>query len=159
MHGIANSKFCSTLNGFYSPQKHGLFRTKKKSIFKFGTPERKILITLCYYVLMSVVALTRFTFIVRNAEAFEGRLTDYFACEAGGKNPDCDRNDFRQHTNPTLSAMSLALIGLFPAVNLIYAINVGELKEKCCCRRTEGKKMTSTGLSSSKLAPDHLQKS
>jgi hypothetical protein len=118
---------------FLSPQKHGLLRTKYKSTFKFGTPERKILITLCYYVLVSVVALSRFSIIVRNAEAFEERLIDYFACEAGGKNPDCTRNDFRQHSYPKLTAISLALLGIFPAVNLIYAINVGELKEKCCC--------------------------
>ena len=82
---------------------------------------------------MTVFALSRYTVIVRNAEPFAAQLMGYFVCEAAGHDPNqpCDRDDFRQLTYPILSAISLVLIGLFPAVNLVYALNVQELKEKC----------------------------
>ena len=141
--------------GFFCFQNHGLFRAKKHSHpLKFGAPERKILFTLCYYVFMTVFALTRFTIIVRNSGFVMSAITEHFLCQAQGRNPDCDRNAFRQYSFPYMSAISLALIAFFPAINLVYAVNVRELKDKCGCgaprkrRLTTNKSTTSITVSS-----------
>jgi hypothetical protein len=118
-------------------QQHGLFKVKKASKFPItiGTPERKILISICYYVIMTLFTLTAFTIATRNAGAFSTQLLGHFSCEQLGQDPEnpvtCDRNDFRQLSNPEVSAVALILLVLQPVVNLVYALNVKELTEKC----------------------------
>ena len=100
-----------------------------------GTPEMKILIVLCYYVLSAVIALISFTLSTKNSEQFVSRLLDHFDCEMHGQDPEnpmaCDRNDFRQFSSPELAALVAALFSLFPVVNLVYVVNIKELKQKC----------------------------
>ena len=126
-------------------QQHGLFREKKSTKFQItiGKPERKILILLCYYVLMTLVALSAFTIATRNAGPFSTQLQGHFACEQFGQNPEnpvpCDRNDFRELAYPEATAVAYVLLGLLPTVNLVYVFNVKELREKCaiCCRKVK----------------------
>lgn len=103
-----------------------------QNTFKLGVPEKKILVTLFYYVLMTVFALSRYTVEVRDSERFKSKLTAFFSCELSGYDPKCDqyRDDFRELRYPILSTLSLVLITLFPAVHLVYAVNIRELKEK-----------------------------
>ena len=106
--------------------------------------------TLFYYVIVTVVGLSQFTLLMRNAEPFKRQLEAYFACEGQSHdaNQPCDRSNFEELTYPIVFCISLALIGLFPAVNLVYALNVQELKEKCCLYRGSKKKQNeSTNLS------------
>ena len=116
-------------------QQHGLFTMKvSKHPFKIGTAERKILIILCYYVLLGVIALTAFTIFTRNSTQFSDAIAEYWLCESTGVNPEnsCDRlrESFQQLSYPGLSAVSYVLLGIFPAVNLIFAVNVKEIKQK-----------------------------
>ena len=78
------------------------------------------------------MALTSFTIITRNSELFVEELLKYFACEGRGNDPNnpCDRNTFRQLTYPWLTAVSYMLLYMLPAVNLVYVLNIKELKEK-----------------------------
>ena len=128
-------------NGFYLLncynniiiQQYGLLKAKEaKDVFKIGTAERKILISFSYYVLLAVVALTSFTIATRNSEPFAEQLSHYFVCEGKGNDPNnpCDRNTFLQLAIPWLSVIAFILIFLLPAINLVYVLNIKELKEK-----------------------------
>ena len=106
--------------------------------------ERKILIVLCYYVVVASFSLTQYTVVIRNLDAFNMQLEKYFICELNGHDPSnpCDRNRFRQLSNPGLTALTFILLGLFPLFNLIYALNYEELLKRCrACFR--GKKLSS----------------
>ena len=102
---------------------------------KIGAIERKILIIICYYVLLGVVALTAFTQNLRTNTEFADELRKYFVCESKGIDPNspeaCDRSGFERHQMPALTALAFILLALFPAVNLIFAVNSRELKQFC----------------------------
>ena len=78
------------------------------------------------------MVLTTFTIATRNSELFVEELLNYFACEGKGNDPNnpCDRNTFRQLSYPWLSAVSFVLLYVLPFVNLVYVLNIKELKEK-----------------------------
>ena len=125
-------------------QQHGLIKTKQsKHPFKIGTAERKLLIIFCYHVLLITIALTAFTVTTRNVGQFAAVVADYWRCELTGVNPEnpCDelRASFRELANPVLATFSYILFGIFPAVNLVFAVNIGELKQKfkTFCSRLE----------------------
>ena len=87
------------------------------------------MIVFSYYIVLSSVALTTFTVSTRNIDIVIRGIQEYFFCEQGGVDPEnrCTR-DYLKHAYPSLSTISYALLGLFPIVNLIYAINLKELK-------------------------------
>ena len=105
-----------------------------KHPFKIGTAERKILIVFCYYVVLGVIALTAFTITTRNGTQFADAVADYWRCEIAGVDPEnsCDglRTSFQQLSYPGLTSASYILLGIFPAINLIFAVNVTEIKQK-----------------------------
>ncbi len=98
--------------------------------FKFGTAEKKILIVTCYYIVLSTVALTAFTLSTRDTPALVRNIGLYFLCEQRGHDPEnpCSR-DYIKNSDSVLTTLSYVLLSLFPVVNLIYAINIRELKE------------------------------
>lgn len=115
-------------------QRYGLFGKKKsKNPLKMSTPERKIFITLCYYVIAAAFSLVSITLGRRNSGPFAAALLSYFICEQHGHDPNdpCDTNSFRELTNLGVSLVTNILLNLFPMVALVYALNVKEMKEKC----------------------------
>ena len=100
---------------------------------KLRTVGRKILVILCYYVLLGVMALTSYTLATRNVEEFIKGVSHYFFCESPGMDPDspCDRSGFENLTHPIVNLFGFILLSLFPAVNLIFAIDIRELKQWC----------------------------
>ena len=115
-------------------QHHGLFRAKEsKTPFKIGTAERKILITLCYYVVLGVITLASvITLSTRNVNPDVVR--NYFLCEALGVDPEnpCDKSVFEDRVaGPVVISLISALLGLLPAVNLIFTVNITDLKKLC----------------------------
>ena len=60
--------------------------------------------------------------------------TDYWQCEIAGVDPEnsCDklRDVFEALTYPGLTSISYFLLGIFPAVNLTFAVNIEEIKQK-----------------------------
>ena len=69
---------------------------------------------------------------------FEEDLGEYFACEATGAIPgkDCSRPHDRISAI-VLITIAEVLWGLFPLVNLIYVVNVTELKHKFSSCKTQ----------------------
>ena len=157
--------FLTLCNTYTQLQHHGLLRKKRsKQLLTISTAERKILLVFCYYVLLDVLALMAFTITTRNIEQFEAAVTNYWQCELTGVDPEnpCDalRASYREFSNPVLSSIAFVILGTSPAVNLIFAINFSELKQKfktwCRCAATsrEGPSTSST-VSASASATQH----
>ncbi len=98
-----------------------------------GTAEKKIFIIFCYYVVLGVIALTTFTLSVKNDDETIAEFQKYFVCEGKGIDPnnpeECDRSGFERYQTPGLTASAYILVGIFPAVSLIFAVNGKELKQ------------------------------
>ena len=91
--------------------------------------EIKILIVLCYFIGTGVfgffVIALRYWQNSRPSEDFGA----YFACESLGK--ECDRSAIdRNVSNQVLYDILQMIFGSFPAVNLLYGINIREIREK-----------------------------
>ena len=119
----------------YQLQQQDLFRMKlSKQPFKIGTAERKVLIIFCYYVLLFVIALTTFTDFTRTFTGLGTKLAEYWQCELSGVDSEnaCDemKTSFHVPGLTALSSISYILLGLLPAVNLIFAVNINELRQK-----------------------------
>ncbi len=96
-----------------------------------GAAERKILIILCYYILLGVFALATFTHAVRRLDNRANNYGKYFLCESTGIDPD-NPEGCELGTPVTISILlicSNVLLGLLPAVNLTYAVNGRKLKQ------------------------------
>ena len=97
----------------------------QKSPITMGTAERKILIVFLYYITLGVFALTAFTLATKHLDQNSIATFEYFECQKNGRDETCSY-DAQQY--PYISLISFLLFGLFPAINLVYAVNVQELK-------------------------------
>ncbi len=118
----------------FSQQQEGLFRAKQDKVpMKMGTAEKKIFIIFCYYIVLGIIALSTFTEAVRNDDETAEEYRKYFRCESAGIDPndpdECDRSGFENNDTLFLTAATYVLVGIFPAVNLIFAVNNRELKQ------------------------------
>ncbi len=101
---------------------------------KLGTAEKKLLVIIVYYVLLAVLALTTFTIFSQTLPLFMKRLFEYFTCEQTGspESAPCDTGGFQDLTNPIPANMSFVLLAVNPWLNLVFALNIRELKELLC---------------------------
>lgn len=106
---------------------------KRKRSDPFGIAEKKILITFCYCVILGTIGLAGFTIRARSRVSHFELALNYFNCEAAGhdeRNP-CNKTDLNQITaNQILMSLASILFFVFPVVNLMYVINVKELKDR-----------------------------
>lgn len=58
-------------------------------------------------------------------------VDEYFFCEASGYNPSnpCPKN-YEQYTYPELQAAIYVVMGFIPTVNLIYVLNVKQMRKE-----------------------------
>ena len=90
--------------------------------------------------------MVSFTRSTRNEETISAE-TKYFLCEAAGVDPEnpCDRSGFEDRVvGPILISLTSTLLGLLPAVNLIFTVNIAELKMLCTSRKLSRKQSTAT---------------
>ena len=78
------------------------------------------------------MALTTFTVFSRSLPLFIQRLFEFFVCEKNGSVPGvtCDQTGFQELIYPIPSTIAYVLLAINPWLNLIFAVNVKELKEK-----------------------------
>ena len=105
----------------------------KKSRFKLGIAERKLLAVLCYYIALTVISFTTYAEFTRKSEQYEYNLRQYFICEQMGYNPNdpCDRQSFEVLSPTKIAIFNPFLLGIMPLVFLIFVINIDELKQRC----------------------------
>ena len=95
------------------------------------TAEKKLVVVFCYYVVIAVFTLTSFTLLTRNSTQFVSSVEQNFLCEQGGHNPSnpCSLSDIESLSYPAVNTLTYILIALLPFVNLLYTVNIQELKE------------------------------
>lgn len=102
-------------------------------MFRIGCSECKILLIICSYIVSTVISLTAFADFSHKSDLFQIRLAQYFTCEQSGHDPSnpCDRKPFEEAVSSTLVILSYAFSGTQPLVNLVFAVNVNDIKRKC----------------------------
>ena len=95
-----------------------------------GTAEKKMMIVILYYFCLVSVDLIAFTLNIRGMDFYIAEVSTYFACESKG-NGSCPTGGYDAHTYPEIDTLGLSILGFFPAINLVYALNLKELKSIC----------------------------
>lgn len=92
----------------------------------------KLLIVFVYFFITSIFSLVAYTAVAKQSNDFRTKLALYFRCEALGVQPNgvCDK-EFGRIGGEILVAMIYIFLGLYPTVNLVYIVNVQEVKKKC----------------------------
>ena len=128
----------------YYLQKHFLSKIHKIRVNLNWALELKVLIVLGYYVMLGAAVLTIFTMALINLEDFYDKIVAVVICESrgipsGSSESICttERQDLRRTNNPYPSTIAIVILGLLPAVNLVYVVKVKEVidKLKCCQTR------------------------
>ena len=86
-----------------------------------------MIIVFLYYIVFVSVALVAFTLDIRRTDEYVAEVTKYFICESKG-NGSCSTSEYEDLSNPEITNLAIFLLGLFPAANLVYALNINELK-------------------------------
>ena len=93
----------------------------------------KILILSCYVILFGISALINYSISIRDADITLDRLLDYFACQASGYSADhtcsAEYDSLRSYLHPELDTVTYILLGLVPYSNLLFAIQVSDIKK------------------------------
>ena len=107
-------------------QQHVLYRSKMlKNPITFGRAECKVVITFLYHLILVVLALTAFTVASRNFSYNRNVFLEYLNCQKLGQNSTCS---LATKTHPIANMTVYILLGLFPAISLVFAVNVKEIK-------------------------------
>lgn len=88
---------------------------------------------MAYYTVLIAVSLTTHTITTNNLPQKAMALLEYFSCEQGGHNSSapCPRSKFESFNYPVLTTLAYVLLALFPTANLVYTLNVSELRMSC----------------------------
>ena len=101
-----------------------------KKMLELHSGEVKVLVISCYFTIFAVYIITNFSISIVHEQAdYINNIANYFTCEATGTLKQCD-NPFVEVSENIFAILTFVLIGLFPIVNLIYVLNIRELKQK-----------------------------
>ena len=79
------------------------------------------------------MALINYSISIRDVDLILDRLLDYFACQAIGYTVDhtcsAEYDRLRSHLKPELNSITYPLLGLLPWFNLLFAIQVSDIKK------------------------------
>ena len=99
-----------------------------RRIVLFSPAERKIFIVLLYYTFSIALQLTTFSLSIRNINSDVAAYTSYISCQRSGEDSACTLNLAQ---NPFWSLFALIVLLLLPAINLFFAIRLGDVKLLC----------------------------
>lgn len=124
---------------FSNTQRHIQARVHQLRVKLNWTAEAKVLTVLVYYILLGTVVLTILTNSLTDLGSFYREATNYFLCEQSGipSNSNCSRSKLEGLVNPITTAVAFVLMGLYPAVSLVYVINIKDLKMLTTKRKVE----------------------
>lgn len=94
------------------------------------TPEIKMLILLCYF----IVYIAVLSALIVESVQYSGPVTEgifaYFLCQLNGNNPNCDKlqMQFRQYLRPELASTTFLMTGLINWVYLIFPIHYKDIE-------------------------------
>ena len=124
-------------------QKHFLSKIHKIRVNLNWALELKVLIVLGYYVILGTAVLTIFTKALIDVQNFLEKFFALIGCESrgtpfGSAESACtqQRVDLQRFDNPYPTTVAIIILGLLPAVNLVYIVQLKELKNKLLCSQT-----------------------
>ena len=88
----------------------------------------KVLFLVCYYITIILLTVIYVTITARDTARYTAAITDYFLCESTTDDQVCSRKQLEQFNYPGLATLAYSLVSLYPTVNLIYAVNIQDLK-------------------------------
>ena len=109
-----------------------------KKVTPVGKAQAKILFVVCYYVVSGILVLTLYSYYQVTDESSIQAVSRYFACQSAGIQSGRDCGDVpKVHLEvlDSLLAFSLVLIGLLPAVILVFMVKCN-CKNRCCVNKT-----------------------
>lgn len=117
-------------------QHHCFSKIYKIKVDLNWTVETKVIIVLCYYVILGTAVLTIFTVALVNLNPRV--FLDYFACERQGLPPlnsnitTCEEPllAIKKVIDPISSTAAIVILGFLPVVNLVYVVKLRDLKNK-----------------------------
>ena len=104
------------------------------------TAETKVLLLLCYYIIISLVYLIATCLLYWQLDIYIEMLFAYLSCEAKGATPNeepCRKNALQSNPFIALYTVDFALLALFPVVSVTYATNLREMKNAWRILRTK----------------------
>ena len=133
------------------PQRHIQARRNQLRVNLNWTAEAKVLSILTYYLILGAVVLTILTNSLTSVQQFFDEAVKYFGCQAKGIEDDefdmgsanstlesgnftCDRTGIDGVISPIPTMIAFILLGLYPTVNLLYIVNLRELRKRLTCR-------------------------
>ena len=117
-------------------QNYGLFKVKHsklKNPFKFGTPEKKLLIIFSYYIVYHVIGYIYYILAIKNLKDGSTEFQKYFTCESNGHDPEnpCDKSRLGELHQPVLEALTIIFLYLIPVVNLVFVFDFQQALSFC----------------------------
>lgn len=94
-----------------------------KGKWKIENPYTKILVILCYDALLGVSAVIFYSITSSDQDERVTSIQKYFLCEATGSTSECDRSDIGGFTIIVLGLVVYSMLGIVPALNLVFVIN------------------------------------
>ena len=84
-----------------------------------------------YYLGVAAAGITLNTISTRNPSQFIDSIQTYFFCEQGGHNTSnpCSCSEIENQNHPSMEVLASLMVVIFPVVNVLYAVNIQELKE------------------------------
>ena len=111
------------------------------------TTEMKILVLLCYFIILLSTIQAVFTRMALTTDQVNATFLNYFACELSGTSPKCNaaKTLIDELTVPGEWVAANIFMGMFPVFEMILIVNFGDVKQKClywvcCIRKNEAKK-------------------
>ena len=85
-----------------------------------------------YYIILAAIDLIAFSITSTLLERLQNAIRDNWLCEAVRTDPNqsCPREFESIRLTEAFSFITYCLLGLFPLVNLLFAVNIQEVKEK-----------------------------
>ena len=145
----------SFINYYQFSQKQRLFKYRENSksyLFGLSTAEKKIILIFLYYIVLSSNNLISYTISSSFLNLFHDAITDNFLCESVRTDPNttCPEEFHNYRATEALSIVTFCLLGLFPLVNLLFAINVEEIRVKFkrwfCNKKSSRSRTASTSI-------------
>ena len=102
------------------------------------TTEIRVLILLCYFILLIVMLTAIVTTLAKNADNLNFSILEYLACEATGRSPTCDatKEAFQPLAAQGIWIVVIIFLGAFPGVQLL------DIVARKCLRYMSGKRDT-----------------
>ena len=125
--------------------------SKSNTTLQIGKVEIKLMVVLIYYIVLVSILLSTLTVFSRNFTTLKEAMIRYFSCEVGGNNQQCSLDDIDRLSHPFLLTSTYFFICMLPVFNLIYVVNVKEIKDTLRKWKRTKKRMQSVELSKLEL--------